>query len=246
MGLLVVQSTRQVREKPGLGPPTSVRGVLHVLPLDTCGTTTDDLCHRVLRVTGWRWLAESSDLLRSGFHIVLILILAVLIRWLARRAVRRLVKSTAEGRAGRSLARLPVVDAGPEATLRRSSRATTVGQLLRNVGDVGIGAVAAVLILGELGLDLAPIIASAGIAGVALGFGAQSLVKDVLAGLFLVMEDQYGVGDSVLLQERRGVVEAVGLRVTRIVDDEGTVWHVRNGEVLVVGNFSQGHLGGHR
>jgi small conductance mechanosensitive channel len=195
-------------------------------------------------VTGWRWLAESSDLLRAGFHVVLIVVLAVVIRWLARRAIARLVRSTAEGRAGRSLARLPVVDSSIEATLRRTSRATTVGQVLRNVSDVAIFGVAAVLILGELGLDLAPIIASAGIVGVALGFGAQSLVKDVLAGLFIVMEDQYGVGDSVLLQERRGVVQSVGLRVTRIVDDEGTVWHVRNGEVLIVGNFSQNPVSG--
>jgi small-conductance mechanosensitive channel len=104
---------------------------------------------------------------------------------------------------------------------------------------VTILCVAGVLVLGELGLNLAPLLASAGIVGVAVGFGAQSLVKDVLAGFFIVMEDQYGVGDQVDIQGQQGVVESVGLRVTRIRDQEGTVWHVRNGEVLLVGNLSQ-------
>ena len=95
------------------------------------------------------------------------------------------------------------------------------------------------MVLTELGVNVAPIIASAGIVGVALGFGAQSLVKDFLSGIFMIFEDQYGVGDVVDLGEASGTVEAVSLRVTRLRDVNGTVWYVRNGEILRVGNMSQ-------
>ena len=90
-----------------------------------------------------------------------------------------------------------------------------------------------------MGVNIAPIIASAGIVGIALGFGAQNLVKDLLSGIFMILEDQYGVGDAVDLGEASGTVEAVGLRVTRLRDVNGTVWYVRNGEILRVGNQSQ-------
>ena len=96
------------------------------------------------------------------------------------------------------------------------------------------------MVLGEFGFDLAPLLASAGIAGVALGFGAQSLVKDLIAGLFMLIEDQYGVGDTVDLGEATGVVESVGLRVTTVRDGRGVLWYIRNGEIIRVGNKSQG------
>src|SRR5690606_1086356 len=104
------------------------------------------------------------------------------------------------------------------------------------------GVVLAVIVtmaLSELGVNIAPIIASAGIIGLALGFGAQTLVKDFLSGIFMLVEDQYGVGDVVDLGEASGTVEAVSLRVTRLRDINGTVWYVRNGEVVRVGNMSQ-------
>ena len=93
--------------------------------------------------------------------------------------------------------------------------------------------------LGELGFNLGPIIASAGILGVALGLGAQTLVRDVLSGIFMLVEDQYGVGDKVDVLEVQGVVEKVGLRVTCVRDKKGTLWYLRNGEILKVGNQSQ-------
>ena len=96
------------------------------------------------------------------------------------------------------------------------------------------------LVLGELGVELAPLIASAGIAGMALGFGAQNLVKDFIAGLFMLLEDQYGVGDIVDVGEASGTVEAVGLRITTIRDARGVLWYIRNGEIVRVGNKSQG------
>jgi small conductance mechanosensitive channel len=114
-----------------------------------------------------------------------------------------------------------------------------MGSLLKSIISGVTVAVVGTMILSEIGVDIAPLIASAGIIGVALGFGAQSLVKDYLAGLFLIFEDQYGVGDSIDLATVSGTVEAVSLRVTRLRDVNGTVWYVRNGEILRVGNQSQ-------
>jgi small-conductance mechanosensitive channel len=95
------------------------------------------------------------------------------------------------------------------------------------------------MILGEFGFDLGPVIASAGVIGVAIGLGAQSLVKDVLSGIFMLVEDQYGVGDTVKVGDVEGSVEKVGLRVTTVRDGSGTLWFLRNGEILVVGNKSK-------
>ena len=95
------------------------------------------------------------------------------------------------------------------------------------------------MVLGQLGLDLGPLVASAGVIGVALGLGAQTIVRDVLSGIFMLIEDQYGVGDSVDVLEIEGVVEKVGLRVTTVRDGQGTLWYLRNGEILKVGNLSQ-------
>jgi small-conductance mechanosensitive channel len=86
---------------------------------------------------------------------------------------------------------------------------------------------------------LGPIIASAGVIGVALGLGAQTIVRDVLSGIFMLVEDQYGVGDTVEVLEIKGVVEKVGLRITTVRDSNGTLWYLRNGEILKVGNSSQ-------
>ena len=112
--------------------------------------------------------------------------------------------------------------------------------MLKSLTTAVVMSVVALMVLAALGIPIAPVLASAGIVGVALGFGSQALVKDFLSGLFMFVEDQYGVGDVVDLGEASGVVEAVGLRVTRLRDTDGAVWYVRNGEVLRVGNRSQG------
>jgi small conductance mechanosensitive channel len=123
---------------------------------------------------------------------------------------------------------------------RRRQRAEAIGSVLRNTVTAVVFAIAVLLVLSELNFNLAPLIASAGIAGVALGFGAQSLVKDILSGIFMLLEDQYGVGDTVDLGEATGVVEAVGLRITTVRDARGVLWYIRNGEIIRVGNKSQG------
>ena len=123
---------------------------------------------------------------------------------------------------------------------RRRQRAQTLGSVLRSVTSFTVLGIAGAMVLSELGLDLGPVVASAGIIGVAVGFGAQNLIKDFLTGMFMILEDQYGVGDVIDAGPATGTVEAVGLRSTRLRDLEGTVWHIRNGEILRVGNKSQG------
>jgi small conductance mechanosensitive channel len=122
---------------------------------------------------------------------------------------------------------------------RRAQRANSLGTLLKSITTTVVFGVAFVMVLSELGMNVAPILASAGVLGLAIGFGAQNLVKDFLSGVMMMIEDQYGVGDAVDLGEAIGTVENVGLRVTRVRDVDGTVWYVRNGEILRVGNQSQ-------
>ncbi|MFD1047259.1 mechanosensitive ion channel family protein, partial [Kibdelosporangium lantanae] len=123
---------------------------------------------------------------------------------------------------------------------RRQQRAQTIASVMKSITTFAVFGLAAMLILGEIGIELGPIIASAGIVGVAIGFGAQNLVKDFLSGVFMMLEDQYGVGDIVDLGPATGTIESVGLRVTTLRDVNGTVWYVRNGEINRVGNSSQG------
>jgi small conductance mechanosensitive channel len=180
-----------------------------------------------------------------GLRILLIIVLAVLLRWLAHRTIRRLTLTTAEAapamlRPLRARASSMLAEASILLSERRRQRAEAIGSLLRNFTSIVIFTITLLMALEALGLDLAPLLASAGIAGVALGFGAQYVVRDVISGLFMIIEDQYGVGDTVDLGEASGVVEAVGLRVTTVRDVRGVVWYVRNGEVIRVGNKSQG------
>jgi small-conductance mechanosensitive channel len=123
--------------------------------------------------------------------------------------------------------------------VRQKERASTIGGVLTATLKVAIWIIAIAMALGEFGFDLGPLIASAGIVGVALGLGAQTLVRDILSGIFMLIEDQYGVGDTVDLLEVQGTVEKVGLRVTTVRDTSGTLWYLRNGEILKVGNQSQ-------
>ena len=123
---------------------------------------------------------------------------------------------------------------------RADTRADTISSVLTAMGRVVVWTLAVLLVLGELGFDLAPMIAGAGIVGVAVGFGAQSLVADFLSGLFMLMEDQYGVGDWVDVGDTSGTVEHVGLRTTRIRSLDGLLWTVRNGEIVRTANANQG------
>jgi len=171
--------------------------------------------------------------------IAFVLVLAFVARAITHRAINRITGRAAEGH--------PSTEVGHSRGLRpersgerRRQRSHALGSILRNATTILIFGIAGIIILGDLGIDLAPLLASAGVLGVALGFGAQSLVGDFLAGISILLEDQYGVGDVITAGTTSGTVEAVGLRVTRMRDVNGVVWHVRNGSLQQVGNQSQG------
>ena len=201
------------------------------------------MCRRVHEWTGNTWLAESSNwLISKPLRILAIIVIAMLLKRAVHRAIERLSQRAAHGSVPGVLNRGRTPD-GSEAALaleRRKQRAATMvvrPAQHRHGRDLQHRPLMA---LSELTFNIGPLIASAGIFGIALGFGAQTLVKDFLSGIFMILEDQYGVGDDIDTGNASGIVEAVGLRVTRLRDIEGTVWYVRNGEITRVGNKSQG------
>lgn len=204
--------------------------------LATCGEDPSWVCQQVYDATdGHEFLARTADfLLAKPFQIAVI----VAIAWLANRLLRRAIERTTDriGAGESMIARLAHDD---ENAFRAKARTQTIAQVLRSVCTAAVYGIGALLVLGELGINLGPLLAGAGIAGIALGFGAQSLVKDFLSGVFMIVEDQYGVGDIVDLGEANGTVEAVTLRSTRLRDVNGTVWHVPNGSIVRVANKSQ-------
>jgi small conductance mechanosensitive channel len=191
-----------------------------------------------------RWLEDHGPGLAAHLgRVLLVVVLALLARALLHRAVARLIRTAVTGGALRPLkdkAMGTVFDASPLLSERRRQRTQTLGSVLRSIASFTVATVAGTMVLAELGVNLTPVVASAGILGVAVGFGAQNLVKDFLAGMFMLLEDQYGVGDVVDAGAATGTVEAVTLRTTRLRDVDGTVWHLRNGEIARVGNKSQG------
>ena len=204
----------------------------------------ESTCEWVYDQTGSGSLAELADgMIGKPAAILGIVIVGLVARWLLHRVVDRVVRQAEEGVLPDRLNKMSVgrstTESGESAASRRMQRARTMGDLLKSIITGVIVAVVITMALAELDYDIGPILASAGILGVALGFGAQNLVKDFLAGIFMIFEDQLGVGDSVDLGEASGTVEAVSLRVTRLRDVNGTVWYVRNGEILRVGNQSQ-------
>ncbi|WP_221329807.1 mechanosensitive ion channel family protein [Actinoplanes sp. L3-i22] len=207
---------------------------------------SDSVCKWLLVHDVSPWLAKSGYLfVVKPLRVIAIIAIAMLIRWLLHRAITRLTASTSRAAMPALLKPLkerPDVTAEDAQFIpeRRRQRAEAIGSVLRSFVSAVVFTMATLLVLGEFGFNLAPLLASAGIVGVALGFGAQSLVKDLIAGLFMLLEDQYGVGDTVDLGEAIGVVESVGLRITTVRDSRGVLWYIRNGEIVRVGNKSQG------
>ena len=197
------------------------------------------------RVTTLSRSAWVDTLLGTPLKIVLILLSGLVVRFVAHRLIDRVTDGIASGvrgfgRADGSQSSTALLAASALIRARREQRARTTGSVLKSLTTAVVASVVAITALDVMAIPVAPLLASAGIVGVALGIGAQSLVKDVISGLLMMVEDQYGVGDVVDLGSASGVVEAVGLRITRLRDDDGTVWYLRNGEVLRVGNRSQG------
>ncbi|MGW6527456.1 mechanosensitive ion channel family protein [Streptomyces venezuelae] len=184
------------------------------------------------------WVEQNwSTWLGIGLRIVLIVAIAVVLRVLVRRAITKLIdrmNRTAQAVDGTALGGLLVN------VERRRQRSQAIGSVLRSVASFLILGTAGLMVLGTFEINLAPLLASAGVAGVAIGFGARNLVTDFLSGVFMILEDQYGVGDSIDAGVASGEVIEVGLRVTKLRGDNGEIWYVRNGEVKRIGNLSQG------
>ena len=176
-------------------------------------------------------LDEALDwFLGSPLRIVVILVLAVVLQKVATRGITKALSKVAEA---------DFIPGEKSNGTRQRERARTASSVLTSSSKALIGLVAGAMILGELGVDLGPLVASAGVVGFAVGLGAQTIVRDVFSGIIMLIEDQYGVGDSVDVLDVKGTVETVGLRITTVRDRQGTLWYLRNGEILKVGNKSQ-------
>ncbi|MFR0352640.1 mechanosensitive ion channel family protein [Streptomyces sediminimaris] len=184
------------------------------------------------------WVEQNwSTWLAIGLRVLLIAVIAAVLRVVVQRSITKLIDRmtrTAQAAQGTALGGLLVNNE------RRRQRAQAIGSVLRSVASFLILGTAALMILGTFQINLAPLLASAGVAGVAIGFGARNLVTDFLSGVFMILEDQYGVGDTIDSGVAVGEVIEVGLRVTKLRGPNGAIWYVRNGEVKRIGNLSQG------
>ena len=230
-------------------PPVPAPGLTGAL-MPQCTQDPGSWCATLYRWTNNDFIAQHADVIVGRtISITSIILIAVLVRWLAHRGIARMVNGATNGAftalAGRArrLRRAPEGGGSGDApgAQRRMQRARTIGSVLRSIVSAVVLLVAVMMVMNELGYPLGPLLAGAGVLGLAIGFGAQNLVRDFLSGMFMLLEDQYGVGDIVDVGEAVGTVEAVGLRITTIRDLQGTVWYVRNGEILRVGNMSQGY-----
>lgn len=215
-----------------------------------CGGNPDLVCEWVFERTGSEvWAGLADWFVDRPLRILFIIVLA----WIVVRVLRRVVDRFAAAIAERSaqppdeeelpanpiMRRVAILTQFERQRERAQKRAITLGDMLESLVSIVVWTVAAFLILGEIGVSLGPLIASAGVVGIALGFGAQSIVRDFLAGIFVIIEDQYGVGDVIDTGEATGTVEEVGFRTTRIRDVSGVLWTVPNGVIQRVGNYSQ-------
>ncbi|MEU6385799.1 mechanosensitive ion channel family protein [Streptomyces bauhiniae] len=195
------------------------------------------------------WLeAHTAALVEVPLRIALIVVVLGVIRWVAKRAITRIVQHILQPSGDEHESRPPRRPGRGAAVLlrdrtrssqRREQRARTIGSVLSSGVTIVLALLGTAMILDQVGIALGPLLASAGVVGLAIGFGAQSLVADYLSGLLIMVEDQYGVGDTVDLGEAVGEVEHIGLRLTHVRDLNGGLWHIRNGEVLRVRNDSQ-------
>ena len=212
-------------------------------PSDTltaaCGQNPGIACRMVWDVTHSIRAANLTNVYFAGpaqfvIRIGFVVLIAVVLRVIAHRAIGRITaRATRETGDGDRTHTLMFRE-------RRLQRASSLGAILSNAASVTIFGSAAVNIIGALGLTRAPVLASTAVLGVAIGFGAQNLVQDFLAGIFMLLEDQYGVGDVISVGNTTGTVEGVSLRITRMRDVNGVVWHIRNGTIKKAGNESQG------
>jgi moderate conductance mechanosensitive channel len=192
------------------------------------------------------WLPENLPelVLFKPLRIVLLIIAAFILRRVLHRLIRRSVRKTVDSPwSSRNQMTQKLIQATTPSSERRKQRIEALGSLACSTVTFVIFLVAILMILAEMGFNITTIVAGTSVIAVTLAFGLQSIVKDLVSGVFMLVEDQLGVGDFVDKEKSTGVVEGIGLRVTELRDDDGTVWYVRNGEIVRVGNFSQGGPG---
>jgi small conductance mechanosensitive channel len=182
-----------------------------------------------------------NTVLGSLIVVVVIFVVALIAWWVWHRFVKRTTVTFTKSAVTRYLASDKESPREREMAIQRyRARAAAVSGIVASAGTFIIVAVALLFALSSIGIDVAPLLASAGIAGIAIGFGAQTIIRDFLSGVFMILENQYGVGDVVTVNGITGTVEDVGLRITTLRDFDGTVWYVTNGSVTELGNRSQG------
>jgi small conductance mechanosensitive channel len=194
--------------------------------------------------TFWSWVAAVYHAAEIPFNVASIILVAIILRAIllavSDRVIKRLVSEARKKNGGTSDHTGPIGVPADVTASRQVQRTKTMGTVFHNFITWSIVSIAAIQVLQAIGVSVTAIVATAGIGTAALGFGAQNIIKDVLNGMFLVFEDQFGVGDVVDLGLASGTVESVGLRITTLRGDDGTIWFVRNGEIVRVGNKSYG------
>jgi len=187
--------------------------------------------------TAWNaWVTDNQTLIR----VVLIIVATFIARIVLRVAGSRIIGQVVSGvKRAADVTETRQIRNTVHAQARIVQRTRTLGAVLGSLTNWVLGIVATIMIMGELGFEVTAIIASAGIIGAGLALGAQDIVRDILNGVFMVFEDQIGVGDKVDLGEAVGTVEEVTIRVTKIRDAKGTLWFVRNGQIQRVATKSQ-------
>ena len=197
-----------------------------------------------------------------GLRILFVIVVALVVRAVANRVINKITERAATATlpvasaairpairrhrappvpsAAEDTAALSAAAVAAAGTERHEQRARALGSILRSGVSIVVFGIAALTILGDLGFNLTPLLLSTTVLGVALGFGAQNLIRDYLAGILMLVEDHYGVGDTINVKDATGTVEAMTLLTTRLRDVNGVVWHIRNGTIESVGNESQG------
>ena len=192
------------------------------------------------------WLPDNLAALVvfKPIRIVLLIIAAFVLRRVLQRMINRSVRRAVDRPlTSRNQMAQKLIDATSVSAERRKQRIESLGSLASSAVSFVIFLVAILMILAEMGFNITTIVAGTSVVAVTLAFGMQSIVKDLVSGVFMLVEDQLGVGDYVDMEKASGIVEAIGLRVTELRDQDGTVWYVRNGEIIRVGNYSQGGPG---
>jgi small-conductance mechanosensitive channel len=192
------------------------------------------------------WLPDNLAALVvfKPIRIVLLIIAAFVLRRILHRMINRSVRTAVDRPlTSRNQMAQKLIDATTVSAERRKQRIESLGSLASSAVSFVIFLVAILMILAEMGFNITTLVAGTSVVAVTLAFGMQSIVKDLVSGVFMLVEDQLGVGDYVDMEKASGVVEAIGLRVTELRDKDGTMWYVRNGEIVRVGNYSQGGPG---